>query len=155
MECAVATGGRESTVLGVEGDVIHAVDVGDVALRRVAVALEAEVRGRILFFDVLDGATALDGADREARGIGEAADHARLPLERTLDRLVELERILQVYDVDVAVCSADDEEVVANVHRVDSLLRGDGADGRALSEIPVFDRLIPAASDQHGTIRLW
>lgn len=155
MERAVAAGGRERAVLGVEGDIVYAVDVGNVALRGVAVALETEVGGRILLLDVLDGATALDGADREARGIGEAADHARLPLERTLNRLVELERILQVHDVNVAVCGADDEEVVADVHRVDSLLRGDGANGRALSEIPIFDRLIPTARDQHGGIRLW
>lgn len=43
VECAIATGRAECSVLRVEGDVVDRVDLRDVALRRVAVALEREV----------------------------------------------------------------------------------------------------------------
>lgn len=155
VEGAVATGRGEGAVLRVERDVVDAVDVGNVALWRVAVTLEAEVGGGVLLLDVLDRAAPLDTTHREARSVAKAAYHARLPLERALERLVEFQGVLEVDDVDVSVGRADDEEVVADVHRVDSLLGGDGADRCALSEIPVLDRLIPAAGHQHGAIRLW
>lgn len=62
---------------------------------------------RILVFYILNSATALDAADSEASGVGKAADDAGLPLEGALEGLVELERVLQVDDVDITIRSAD------------------------------------------------
>ena len=69
VECAVAAGGAEGTMLGVKAYGVDAVDVADVpaACRGgLTVAFEAEVGGGILFLDVLDGAAAFDAADCEA-----------------------------------------------------------------------------------------
>lgn len=68
---------------GVEANGVDGVDVGDVALGGggLAVAFEAEVGGGIFFFDVLDGAPALDAAHGEAGGVAEAGDDASLPLQ--------------------------------------------------------------------------
>lgn len=44
MECAVATSCAESSMLRVEGDVVHGIDIYDLILGRVSVAFEGEVR---------------------------------------------------------------------------------------------------------------
>lgn len=45
---------------------------------------------RVLVFDVLNSASALDTADSKARRVVKASDHACLPLERTLECFVDL-----------------------------------------------------------------
>lgn len=110
VESTVASGGAKRAVDGVEADRVDGVDVADVTVGggSFTVALEGEVGGGILVLDVLDSAAAFDTADGEAGGVGEAADYPRLPLEGGLHGLVEFGRGVEVHDVDVAVCSADD-----------------------------------------------
>lgn len=84
VERSVAASSAERAVDGVEGDGVDRVDIADVAVvrRRLTVALETEVRARVLIFNVLNGASALDAANGESRRVREAAHDARLPLER-------------------------------------------------------------------------
>ena len=96
-------------------------------------------------------------ADSEARSIGEAADYPRLPLQGGLHGLVEFGRLVEVDDVDVAVCGTDDQQLVLDVHGVDAFLALDRGDWCRLTQIPVFDGLVPRAGDQewlaaHGGI---
>lgn len=71
VESTVGTCSAEGAVNGVERDSVNGVDIADVAVcgRGFTVTLEGEVRGGILLLDVLNSTAALDGADREARGI--------------------------------------------------------------------------------------
>lgn len=105
---------------------------------------------RVLVLDVLDGAAALDATNGESRGISEAAHHPGLPLEGTLQRLVDLGRLLEVDDVDVAVGGAHDAQVVAHVGRVHALLALHRGRGALLPQVPVLDRLVPRARHHHG-----
>lgn len=57
--------------------------------------------------------------------------------------LVELGRVLEVDDIDVAVGGAYDAEVVLDVHRINALLTCYCGRRSLLSKIPVFDRLVP------------
>lgn len=150
VEGAVAAGCAESSVDGVEGDGVDGVDVADVALAGwcLAVALEGEVGGGVLLFDVLNGATTFDGTDGETGGIGKAADYPRLPLEGGLHGLVKLGRLVQVDDVDVAICGTDDEKLVLDIHRVNAFLALHACDWCLLPDIPVLHRLIPRSGDQ-------
>lgn len=61
----------------------------------------------ILVLNVLNSATALNTANSEASSIGKAADDPGLPLQGTLQSLVELQRVLQVDYVDVTICGSD------------------------------------------------
>lgn len=105
---------------------------------------------RVLLLHVLNRAAALDAADGEAGRVGEAADHPRLPLERALHRLVELGRVLEVDDVDVAVGRAHDAQVLLDIHRVHAVLARHRRRGALLPHVPVLDRLVPAARHEHG-----
>lgn len=98
----------------------------------------------------MNRATPLDTANSKSSGVGEAANHARLPLERALQGLVKLGRVLEVDDVDVAVGGADDAQVVADVHRVHALLALHGGGGPLRAEIPVLDCLVPRSGHDHG-----
>lgn len=71
VESTVRTSSAEGAVNGVERDSVNGVDIADIAVcgRGFTVALEGEVGGGILLLDVLNSTAALDGADREARGI--------------------------------------------------------------------------------------
>jgi hypothetical protein len=174
---AVGAGGAEGAVHGVERDCVNGVDFGDVALRGVglAVAFEGEVEavgGRIsircleglvagrdkpsiLILDVLDRAPPFNRPDREARRIAEAAHDARLPLQRTRNRLVDLGRVLQVDHVDVALGGRDNKQLVLDVHAVDALARVERGNGLCALEVPEFDRLVPGAGcDVVSTARL-
>lgn len=129
VEGTVTAGGAEGAVDGVEGDGVDGVDVVDIALRSLTVALETEVVGGVLVLDILDRTAALDTADGEASGSREAADYSRLPLEGRLHGLVEFGGVFEVDDVDVAVCGADHEKFVLDIHGVNTLLalhRGNG-----------------------------
>ena len=152
MEAAVAAGGAEGAVLRVEGDGVDAVDVADVALRgrRRAVAFEREVGRGVLVLDVLDGAASFDAADGEPAVVVEARDHAGLPFQRGLHRLVEIGRFVQVDDVDVSVRGGHDEHAVLGVDAVDALLALHRGDGRRLAQVPVFDRLVPGPGHEDG-----
>ena len=77
---------------------------------------------RVLVLYVLDGTPSLDTTDREACRVGKAADNPCLPLEGTLQGLVEFVGAREVDDVDVAIGGAHDEQVVPHVHRVDAVL---------------------------------
>ena len=147
MEGAVAARGRKGPLHGMEVDRVDGVDIADVALRgrRLPMALEAEIRILVLLLDVLDGAPALDGADGEARRVGEAGHHPRLPFEGARHRLVELTGLVEIDDVDEAFRGADHEQLVLAVHRVDAVLAVDAGYRIGLAEVPVFDRLVPRA----------
>lgn len=154
MERAVAPRGREGPLHRVEVDRVDRVDVADVALRRrrLAVALEAEVRILVLLLNVLDRAPALDGPHREPRRVGEAGHHPRLPLKGARHRLVELPGLVEVDDVDVALRGADHEQLVLAVHRVDAVLAVDAGHRVGLAEVPVFDGFVPRACHEHGRL---
>lgn len=64
--------------------------------------------------------------------------------------LVEFGRGVEVDDVDVAVCSSDDEELVFDVHCIHALLALDRGDWGLLSQVPVLDGLVPRACDEEG-----
>lgn len=145
VEGAVATRRAERTVDRVEGDGVDGVDVADIAVVRwrLTVALETEVRAGVLVLDVLNGAATFDTAHGKARRVGEAADYPRLPLQGGLHSLVELGGVVEVDDVDVSVSCTDDQELVLDVHRVDTLLAFHSGDRSRLSEIPILDSLVP------------
>ena len=124
MERAVAASGAECAVDRVEGYVIDAEDIADVALVgwRDAMALEGEIEGRVFIFHVLDRAAALYATDGEAVGLLEAGNHSRLPFQRGLDRFVEIGRLVEIDDVDIAVCRRYHEHCVFRVHAIYSFL---------------------------------
>ena len=111
VERAVRPGGGKCAVDGVERNVVDGVDVGHVALvlRRLSVAFEGEIVGRVFLVDVLNRATALDGAHCKARRVGETADYSRLVFEGGLDRLVDLGWFVKVDDIDVSIRCAGDK----------------------------------------------
>lgn len=153
MERPVRAGGAEGAVLRVEGDGVDGVDVCVAAAPDArlsgAVAFEGEVRRSVFLLDVLDGASTLHAADGEAAAVVEAGDDSRLPFQGRLHGFVEFGWVVEVDDVDVAVCGRDDEEGVDDVHAVDAFLAGDGGDGGGLAEIPVLDGFVPGAGDEH------
>lgn len=168
VECAVAAGGAEGAVDGVEGYGVHGVDFCDVARRGVglAVAFEGEVEaGRglallgwrsgdrvegglpgVLVLDVLNRAASFNRTYGETRGIAEAAHYARLPFQRAGNRLVDLCRICQVDHVDVSLCRCDDEQLVLHIHAIHALLSVQGTYGFSALQIPELDALVPGAS---------
>ena len=62
VESAVGASGAEGTVDRVESDRVDGENIADVTLGggSLTVALEREVRGRVLLLDILDGATTLE-----------------------------------------------------------------------------------------------
>ena len=137
-----------------EGDGIDGEHVADVAIirRLLTVTFEREVVVLVFVVDVLDRAAAFDAADCESRAVCEGAADSRLPFERRLDGLEEVGRVLEVDDVDHALCGAHDEHfVAAHVHGIDPVFALDACDWLLLAEIPVFDRLVPGSGDEHGT----
>jgi len=96
----------------------------------------------------LNCTSALDRADGESGRVREAAHNPRLPLQRTRDRLVNLARLVQIYNVDVALGRRNDEQRVLDIHAVHALLALQLADGRLAREVPVLDRLVPGARGQ-------
>lgn len=103
----------------------------------------------VFFLNVLNSATALDTANRKARRIREATHDARLPLERTLNLLVEFVGFLEVHNVDVSIGRAHDEQILACIHRVDALLTVYREHRIARSKVPEFDLLVPRSCCQH------
>lgn len=99
----------------------------------------------VLFLDVLDGASAFNGANGETSGIGKAADNSCLPLERTGNGLVDGGWVGQVHHVDVALCCRNDKQLVLDVHAIDALLTLQGSDGLGALQVPELDRLVPRA----------
>ena len=97
----------------------------------------------IFLLDVLNRTTAFDTADREARAVSKAADHARLPFQRALHRLVKLGRFIKIDDINVAVRGCYHQKFVDNIHAVNSFLTSDRGHRGGLSQVPVFDRFIP------------
>lgn len=97
----------------------------------------------ILVLDILDSATTLDTTDSETSRVGKAANHSGLPLKWALQCLIELGRVLEVDNIDVAVGGAYNAEVVLDVHRINTLLACYCGRRSLLSKIPVFDRLVP------------
>lgn len=145
MERAIAPSSAESTVYGMEGNRIDGVDIANVTVvgGRFTMALETEIGGGVLFFHILNGTSTFDTADRKATGIGKAADHPRLPLQWGLKGLVECRGIVEVDDVNVTVGSANHEEFVLDIHGIDALLTFEGRNRSRLSQIPIFDSLVP------------
>lgn len=135
MERAITASSTESAVYRVEGNCIDSIDVADFTVvgGRFPMALETEIGGGVLLFHILDGTATFDATDRKAGGIGEATDHSRLPLQRRLKGLIECGGIVEVNDINVTVGSANHEEFVLDIHRVDALLTLDGRNGSRLS----------------------
>lgn len=107
----IAPRSRESTVDRVERNGIDAEDIGYITVRTrsrgaISMAFEAEIVGRILLLDILNGASALDTAYSEASSVGEGGDDTSLVFERGLDGFVWGFGFVEVDDVDIAVGSA-------------------------------------------------
>jgi hypothetical protein len=98
----------------------------------------------------LDGTSSFDASDGKPGGICKAAYHPRLPLQGTLDGLVELGRLPKVDDVDISVGRTHDEQVIPHIHRVDSLLALYRGSWSALPEIPILQSLVPRSRHYHG-----
>ena len=149
MEGAVGAGGAEGAVDGMEVDGVDRVHVARVAVvgRGLAVAFEAEIVALVFVLDVLHGAAAFDATDCETCAIGEGGDDASLEFEWRLERLEERLRLFQVNDVDPTVCGADDQHLIANIHRIDAVTAFQCCGWLLLAQIPVFDHLVPAARD--------
>lgn len=144
VERAVTTGSTESSVYGVEVDRVDGVDIADITIG-LTVALEGEVGSRVLLLDVLNSAAALNTTDREAGSISEATDYPCLILEGGLHSLVEFGRVVEINDIDVAVRGTDNKQLVLDIHCVNAILAINLRNGVRLSQIPVFDRLIPGS----------
>ncbi len=165
VEGSVGAGGAEGAVDWVERDGVDGVDVVDVGCRRITVALEGEVQAievsmyvshrslqnlpRILIIHVLHGATTLDGANSKALSILETSNSSGLVLQRRLESLVDLAWVGQVDNVDIAFSGSNNEEVILNIHGINSILHGDRCDSGRLAQIPVLDSLIPGTSNDH------
>lgn len=174
MEGAVGAGCAESPVHRVEGDGVDAEHVRHVTRRRWclsmtfegkvgAKALQERVRllggwaevGKgvespaVFLLDVLDCATAFDTADCEARPVAEAADHACLPFQRALHGFVEFGGFVEVDDVDVAVRSCHHQQLVYDIHTVDSFLTVDRGHWRSLAQVPILNCLVPGARHEY------
>ena len=113
-------------------------------------AFEAEVVGGVFLIDVLNGTPAFNRADGKAVCLLEAGHDARLIFERRLYRLVDLVRLLEVDNVDIAVCGANDEKLVLDVHGVDPLLTFNCCNRLGLSQVPVLHFLVPATGNEKG-----
>lgn len=98
----------------------------------------------------MNRAAPLNAANRKAGSVSETTNYSGLPFERALERLVDLGRVLEVDNVDVAVGGAHDAQVVAHVGRVHALLALQGSRSALLTQIPVLDRLVPRARHHHG-----
>lgn len=57
---------------------------------------------------------------------------------------------LKVYDVDVAVCGGDDEQLIFDIHAVYALLTIQRGDWGRLSQVPVLDCLVPGPGHEDG-----
>ena len=153
MERAVTTSRGEGSVYWVEGDSIDTVDVGDISSRAsrgwlVTMAFKAEIVGRVLFFDVLNSTSPFDTTDSETRCISERRHDSGLELQGRLHRLVKLFGRIKVDDVDVPISGADDQEFVFDIHCVHPFLTLECGNWILLSQIPVFDCLVPGPSDE-------
>jgi len=143
VESAVGACGAEGTVLWMERDSVDGVDIGDVVLRWVAMAFEGEVGACVLLLNILNSTSSLNTTHSETSSVCEAANYSRLPLQRALQCLVEFGRLAEVDHVDISIRSTNDKEVLLHVKSVDSLLALDCSNSLSLSQIPVFDSLVP------------
>ena len=150
-ELAVAAHCGQCHVLRMKGDVVD----GEYVLRLVglcrlaAVALEGEVVLGVWRVHVLNGHTALDGAEREPGRIlvlvEEYAHAAVLKLERTLDRLHLLRLLVKVVHLDEAIGAAHDRHRSVDVRAVGALGQHQSEERIGLSQVPELERLVPAA----------
>lgn len=62
----------------------------------------------VFILDILNCATPFDATDCEAGAISEAADDAGLPLQRALHCLVKLGWLIEIDDINIAICRRDD-----------------------------------------------
>lgn len=119
MESSVAACCAKGAVDRVEANGVDGEDVADVAVvgRCLTMAFETEVVAGVFVVDVLDRAAAFYTAHCETCAVAEGADYAGLPLERRLDGFEEGGGVLEVDDVDPALCGSNDEHLVAaDVH---------------------------------------
>ncbi len=152
VERAVAPRRAEGAVHRMPVDVVDGKHLARVPVHGILlpVTLEGEVLAGVGLLDVLHRAAPLDGPDGEARRVREAADHARLPLERRGQRPVELRGLGEVDHVDEALGGRDDQQLVPDVHGVYPVLALDRRCGRGGAQVPVLDGAVPAARDEHG-----
>jgi hypothetical protein len=106
----------------------------------------------VFLLDVLNSTSALYTPHREPRSVAEATHHPRLPLQRTLHRLVEFRRLVQVHNVDVPICRRDHHQFILDVHTVYPLLTVQRRDRIRLPQVPVLDGLVPRAGHEHRCV---
>ena len=85
---------------------------------------------RVFLLDVLDRATTFDAADGKAGAIGKTANNAGLPFQRALYSLIEFGGFVKINDVNVTVRGGDDQQLVDDIHTIDSFLATHGGYGR-------------------------
>ena len=107
----------------------------------------------IFFLDILNRTSSLDTSDCEARCVWKAANNSGLPLQWTLNGLVELCRITQVDHIDVSIRRSHNQKVLLHIQGIDALLALHAGNRLSLSQIPVLDGLVPRACDDHRCVR--
>lgn len=71
-----------------------------------------------------------------------------------MDRFVKFAWVAEIYDIDIPVRGADNQEGVHDVEAIDALLAGYRGDGGRLAEVPVLDGFVPGARDEHLALLL-
>lgn len=85
----------------------------------------------------------LNTPHRKPRRVQNATDHPRLLLKRTRKRLENRRRIIKINYIDMPFSSSNNEELVFDIHRIDSFRTLQRRDGIRLSKVPVPDGLVP------------
>mmetsp|Transcript_45588 Transcript_45588/g.87177 ORF Transcript_45588/g.87177 Transcript_45588/m.87177 type:complete len:254 (+) Transcript_45588:386-1147(+) len=144
VECAVGSTGHEGALGGMEGDVIHRVDVVVFA-----VALEGEVLGMHGLVHVLHRHATLHRAHEIPRLVWEARDASCLVTQRRDQLLVHLVGFLEIENLDVPLSRAGHQQRVLHAQRVAFVREGLCVRWALLPQVPVPQRLVPASGDEH------
>lgn len=103
----------------------------------------------VLLLNILDSTSSFDTSNRKSGSVSEAANNPGLPLQRTLECLVELRGVAEVDDIDIPICSSNDQEVLLHIQGIDSFLTLYSRNSCRLAQVPVLDRLVPRSSNNH------
>jgi hypothetical protein len=117
----------------------------------ITMALEGKITSSLTVVHVMDGNTAFDGSESKVWSVGGARNGSCLILERTLDHLVFLLWVVHIENVNTTIRGANDTETIAPICAVNFALQGDRADRSLLSEIPIFQCLVPTSCCQNGS----
>ena len=152
VDVTVRAAGGERVVLTVEADGVHRVDVLHAGLLD-TVTLEGVFLLLYLWagVEVLHGNSAFNRAEHVAQLVGEAADAARLVLERRLLLLKRLRHVTQVPDMHLPAGGAHNQPVATRAQSVYTVRLGVHAGAARLPGVPQFDVVVPATGDDDAS----